>query len=336
MDELAWSCYNWKGAVFLGCTFPRGITPTHVRSLECQVWENPTNVPYTTFRAFLYKSEELEVIDPIIINHYKAPRDFATRMAEAMHDFSVRDALFDYLEGKTPIGIMGSHALSRGSAHYVLIVKLSRKIAQAGFLVTTGGGAGAMEAANLGAYLANKTDEEVEEALALMRGGHPENPEDFLNPVPAINVIKRFGYPTHMPSLGLPTWRYEKEPFNRFASFHAKFFSNALREDGLIHICRGGIVFAQGGPGTRQEVFQSACVNHEQHDLLDQCPMIFMDTKFWKDNGVYDVVYNTSKGAPFHDDLLLTDDIDAAVKHLVDHAHRKKLHLHQDLDAFKL
>lgn len=42
-----------------------------------------------------------------------------------------------------------------------------------------------------------------------------------------------------MPSLGIPTWRYSQEPFNRFATYHAKFFSNAQREDSLCHIARG-------------------------------------------------------------------------------------------------
>lgn len=51
--------------------------------------------------------------------------------------FWTRDAMYDYLEGKTPVGIMGSHSLKRGSDHYALIVYLSRKLARAGFLVGT-------------------------------------------------------------------------------------------------------------------------------------------------------------------------------------------------------
>jgi len=191
----------------------------------------------------------------------------------------------------------------------------------------TGGGAGAMEAANMGAYLADKTDEEVEEALTIICTGNEGHDPEFLYPVPANNVVKRFGYPANNPSLGIPTWRYSQEPYNRFATYQAKFFSNALREDGLVHICRGGIIFGQGGPGTRQEVFQSACVNHEAPTEIDQCPLIFLDSQFWKDNGVYEVVLKTSQGSAFHKDILLTDDIDEIVQHLVTNAKIKKVQL---------
>jgi len=113
------------------------------------------------------------------------------------------------------------------------------------------------------------------------------------------------------------------------------FFSNALREDGIIHICRAGIVFGYGGPGTRQEVFQAACVNHEQADPLNQCPMAFLDSNFWKNNGIWDVISNTSIKQPFHKDLLLTDDVDKIVTLFVDHAHRKRLCLTDNFDIWK-
>lgn len=43
--------------------------------------------------------------------------------------------MYDYLEGKTPISVMGSHSLLRASHHYEQLVRLSRKLAQNGFLV---------------------------------------------------------------------------------------------------------------------------------------------------------------------------------------------------------
>jgi len=183
-----------------------------------------------------------------------------------------------------------------------------------------------MEAGNLGAYLADKTCEEVDEALSIIRTGNEGVETEFLNPIPANNVIKRFGYPSaDLLSLGISTWRYSIEPYNRFATYHAKFFSNALREDGLIDVCRGGIIFSQGGPGTRQEVFQALCANHEQSQVDDQYPLVFLDSQFWKDNGVFDVAFKTSKGSEFHKDLLLTDDVDLIVEHLLNHAKHKNL-----------
>jgi len=317
----------------LGCTFPVGVTIEGLRAIDCTVHTNPTNVPFIAFRGSMYTTKEMETIDAPIIQYYKntAGRTFGCRMAEAMHDFSIRDAMYDYLEGKTPVGIMGSHSLKRGSDHYALIVYLSRKLARAGFLVVTGGGNGAMEAGNMGAYLANHTDEEVEEALKIIRTGNLDTSPEFLQPLPAQNVIDHFGYPTYMPSLGIPTWRYSNEPFNRFATYHAKFFSNAQREDGLCHIARAGIVFGQGGPGTRQEIFQAACVNAEQADPTNRCPMVFFDSEFWKKNGIYDVI---KKNNP-EQDVTVFDDVDAIVNHLIAHAKKTGLPLITDLSYLK-
>ena len=68
---------------------------------------------------------------------------------------------------------------------------------------------------------------------------------------------------------------YGHEPTNKFATFQAKYFSNALRSEfpyldiwtflGLTHLncreadllslCSGGIIFTRGSAGTRQEVY---------------------------------------------------------------------------------
>lgn len=50
-------------------------------------------------------------------------------------------------------------------------------------------------------------------------------------------------------SIGIPTWRYGKEPSNGFATRHAKFFSSALRLDALVAVASGGIIFTPGGAG---------------------------------------------------------------------------------------
>jgi len=58
-----------------------------------------------------------------------------------------------------------------------------------------------MEAANMGAYLKNRPEEEVHEALTIIAAGNDVVPpsKEFTNVQPALNVIERFGPTTYMP-----------------------------------------------------------------------------------------------------------------------------------------
>lgn len=57
-------------------------------------------------------------------------------------------------------------------------------------------------------------------------------------------------------TIGIPTWFYGHEPPNVFGQGIAKYFSNALREDGLLARCTAGTVVLAGAAGTVQEIFQ--------------------------------------------------------------------------------
>ena len=96
----------------------------------------------------------------------------------------------------------------------------------------------------------------------------------------------------------------------------AKFFSNALREDEVVSICTGGIIFTPGSAGTRQEVFQAACQNH--YAKPGTCsPMVFFGTQFWKESKVVDILLETSKGLEYHDLIICTDDTKEIAEFLV-------------------
>lgn len=110
---------------------------------------------------------------------------------------------------------------------------------------------------SLGAYLRDNSDEDVEEALRLLATDSEKYSQEFENIRAADLVLERFGMPTFMPSLGVPTFHYGHEPPNRFATWQAKFFSNAIREAGLIAIANGGIIYCPGNNHcslTRKEV----------------------------------------------------------------------------------
>ena len=64
----------------------------------------------------------------------------------------VTDALDEFVDGVPTVGVMGGHALARDTARYLGAALLGHRLATAGLAVVTGGGPGAMEAANLGAF----------------------------------------------------------------------------------------------------------------------------------------------------------------------------------------
>ncbi len=74
----------------------------------------------------------------------------------------------------------------------------------------------------------------------------------------ALRVRERFRQRRDHGGLAIPTWLYGHEPANLFAAQIAKYFSNAIREDTILRLSRGGIVFAPGLAGTVQEIFQAA------------------------------------------------------------------------------
>ena len=61
-----------------------------------------------------------------------------------------------------------------------------------------------------------------------------------------------------MRSIGIPTWFYGHEPPNVFCHGIGKYFSNALREDGLLARSTACLVVLAGSAYTVQEIFQAA------------------------------------------------------------------------------
>lgn len=185
--------------------------------------------------------------------------DAYVAMLRAIHDESLTDALDDALTGLHVAGVMGGHAAQRGSDVYAAAARLGHTLAEAGLVVATGGGPGAMEAANLGAYAPD------EAALARALGWLAQVPgyrPDLAHWAHAgLSTRARLGEWAEgepLRSVGMPTWFYGHEPPNVFGQGIAKYFSNALREDGLVSRCSAGIVVLPGAAGTIQEVFQIA------------------------------------------------------------------------------
>src|SRR4029434_10760890 len=82
-------------------------------------------------------------------------------------------------------------------------------------------------------------------------------------------------------SLGVPTWVYVNEPTSAFATHIAKYFTNSIRENGLLAIARSGVVYAPGGAGTEQEIFTDTAQNSLNLYQV-RSPMVFFGRQFFE------------------------------------------------------
>ena len=176
----------------------------------------------------------------------------------------------------------------------------------------SGGGPGAMEATHLGAWMAGKTEAELTTALEIL-----EQAPTFDHPLwldTAFGIMQRFPQ-TQYQSLGIPTWLYGHEPATPFATHIAKYFDNSIREDGILTIAKGGIVYTPGSAGTMQEIFQDATQNHYE-SFGYASPMIFMGEEFWtQEIPVYPLLSSLMERGRYRNLLLtLTDKQEEMVR----------------------
>ncbi len=236
--------------------------------------------------------------------------------AMSLHDHAIRDALNNLLdesatvEREHVIGIMGGHAAERGSEQYRQAARLAADISEQGWAVLTGGGPGAMEAANLGAHLAGQP-ERLTECLRLLATA-PDFTDDITSWA-RVALEVRSSYQSTAVSLGVPTWFYGHEPPNPFASHIAKFFSNALREDVLLKLCRGGLVYLPGAAGTVQEIFQAATGNYYSPAEEPVVPMVLVDTQYWSEQlPAWQLLSRLGAGRETADHVHLVDSVPEA------------------------
>jgi predicted Rossmann-fold nucleotide-binding protein len=73
---------------------------------------------------------------------------------------------------------------------------------------------------------------------------------------------------------------YLDEPTTGFATHIAKYFTNSIRENGLLAIARSGVVYAPGGAGTEQEIFTDTAQNSLTLYSV-RSPMVFLGRRFF-------------------------------------------------------
>jgi predicted Rossmann-fold nucleotide-binding protein len=115
-----------------------------------------------------------------------------------------------------------------------------------------------------------------------------------------------------------PVFLYGHEPSYLFSRRIAKYFSNSLREDGLLAIALHGIVLAPGNAGTLQEIFQDNAQN-KYFTFGYRSPMAFLGHARWsaKDASVYTVLRVETK--EYADLLTISDGPDELVDFIQGH-----------------
>jgi predicted Rossmann-fold nucleotide-binding protein len=312
------------GALLLGCRISEAAVG-HLRSDGALLFPAIPDVPFDPYRARLYTPAEL--YDGLADSAYEVTpdarayawsrgrgTDVAHTLAAALHDHAIDDALAEEIAGRSAVGVMGGHATVRGSPDYRRAAWLGRSLARAGLRVVTGGGPGAMEAANLGAFVSGCDDDVLERAVRGLTGTPDFRPSVTGWARTAFTVragVEAVG-PT-VGSVGIPTWFYGHEPPNVFASLIAKYFQNSLREDTLLRHCDAGIVFLPGAAGTVQEIFQDACENYYAEPST-LAPMVLVGVRHWtRDVPAWPLLSTMAEGRAMAHAVHLVDSVDEVV-----------------------
>jgi predicted Rossmann-fold nucleotide-binding protein len=313
------------GAVLLGCE----LTSRARRQAEAAgalLFPAIPALPYQVYRTKLYTPDELfagfdpdrpesyaDTPDARIYRHSKdqgRQPDPLYALAERLHDHSITAALTEVLAkcATGPVAVMGGHALTRDSPGYRSAMELGAALGRAGLTVLTGGGPGVMEAVPFGVRMPDQVPSVLRELAAAPKFG-----------AGAAEIGRwlaaglRVPLPAEALTIGIPTWFYGHEPPNPACTMHAKYFANSVREDGLLTVATGGVIYTPGSAGTVQEVFQDYTQNHYS-SIGPAAPMVFLGKDFWvNDVPAAPLVQRLARGREAEQWITVTDDIAEAV-----------------------
>jgi predicted Rossmann-fold nucleotide-binding protein len=273
------------------------------------------DAPVDCRRTTLYAARELYDAWPYVASldarayaWSRTPPTPAATLAQALHDHAIDEALAAWVDGRHLVGVMGAHAADRSSAAYADAARLGWMLGQH-HVVATGGGPGAMEAANLGGRLAESSRDQLAAAVSTLAAVPSYHPSVDQWARKALDLLDGLA---ERDSLGIPTWFYGDEPPNVFATAIAKYFRNATREAILLQICDAGIVFLPGAAGTVQEVFQDACENYYATSE-SVATMVLVGASYWTSElPAWPLLQTLARGRPMEQHVHLVDTVDDA------------------------
>lgn len=316
--------------LFLGCN----MSDILLQHLQAQNFIFPIlDVPFNTYPNQLYNKQTLyngfnrhqpetyfDTLDKILYDYYKESQkenSIKDTLAQRLHDHSITDSLHDYIaqyDERKLVAIMGGHKIKRTEEMYLQVARLAKMLTESGYLMLSGGGPGAMEATHFGAWMAGRNDSDLLQAIQILGKAPIYSDANWLPS--AFEVIEQFPQ-TKYQSLGIPTWHYGHELPTPFATHIAKYFENSVREEGLLALAKGGVIFTPGSAGTIQEVFQDLAQNHyESYGYAS--PMIFLNKSFWTtERPIFPIIQQMSqRGDLMHLNLGLYDQNEEILQHL--------------------
>lgn len=314
-----------RGLAVFGGVVP-GALLVHLVSRGAIVFPTDTRAPIDTYRAALYQPEELyagleegyaRTPDARAHGWFRDGRiahDALVTATRALHDDAMSDAFIELVGDRSVVGVMGGHALARGSDGYRLAAALGRDLGVRGHVVVTGGGPGAMEAVNLGAFACHGSTATMDEALAIV-AAVPDftGIESWARSGFAAREVLDHACPGTPRSIGVPTWFYGHEPPNVFCDGIAKYFSNALREDLLLGHANAGIIVLPGAAGTVQEIFQALTPLYYAQPDAPLPRLVLVGAEHWSRRiPVMDAVSALARGRAMAEHVHLVDTVEEA------------------------
>ena len=326
--------YRFEDCLFMGCIIPPRMF--YAMDEACIVLPR-VKMPYKVFPNKLYNAQSLYLhykpgyhetyytcYDTIVYDRYmamgKETGDIKETLCRLLHDHSIKNAIDSFIadyDEKDIVAVMGGHAVKRTDPYYRQIADISKRLTELGKLMVSGGGPGAMEAVHLGAWMAGRSEAELEDALSTLAPTPTFREKGWLTT--AWQVMDKYPRDPQYHSLGIPTWFYGHEPATPFASQIAKFFDNSLREDCIISLPKGGIIYTPGSAGTFQEIFQDAAQNHYE-TLGYASPMVFLGKQYYTEESPIYTLLSEMQDRGMYRNLLLSisDSTEDVIRYLLD------------------
>lgn len=326
--------YRFEDCLFMGCHIPSRMY--FAMDESCIVFPR-VKMPYKVFPNKLYDADTLykgyqpgyhetfyTCYDTICYERYmalgKETGDIKETLCRVLHDHSIGNALDQFVrqyDEKDVVAVMGGHAVKRTDPSYAQVALISKRLTEIGKLMVSGGGPGAMEAVHIGAWMAGRSDAELHDALSIIAVAPTFRDNGWLTS--AFSVMEKYPHDSQFHSLGIPTWFYGHEPATPFATDIAKFFDNSVRENYIISVPKGGIIYTPGSAGTFQEIFQDAAQNHYE-TLGYASPMVFLGKEYYSTEiPIYPLLHDLQERGKYRNLLLkLTDETDEVIRYLMD------------------